>query len=129
MRLVIGGGPRTGKTTLSMTCPHDVWVFHTDSLIAHWDWSASSEKVAALFDREGEWVIEGVATVRALRKWLKNNAEGTPCDRMIWCGEPFLKRNKGQESMAKGCETIWAAVCPLLAKRGVEIITQISGDA
>ena len=129
MRLVIGGGPRTGKTTLSMQVPSDVWVFHTDSLIAETDWSGGSERVAELFDRDGDWVIEGVATVRALRKWLEAHQEGKPCDRVVWCAEPFVKRSRGQVVMAKGCETIWAEIHPQLEARGVEILTQLNGDA
>lgn len=117
MRLVILGGPKTGKTTLakSMTLP----VKHTDDVM-HLGWSEASEMVATWFDEPGPWVIEGVACARALRKWLAAN-EGQPCDTIIICTEALVPLTTGQRSMAKGVMTVLAEILPELTRRGVEI--------
>jgi leucyl-tRNA synthetase len=67
-------------------------------------------------------VIEGVALVRALRKWLERNAAGKPCDRVIVLRTPKVELTPGQAAMAKGHEKIWREVEPQLRKRGVEIV-------
>ncbi len=119
MRTVITGGPRTGKTTLAAT--YTEHVEHTDALIDQCEWSEASERVAGWFDRPGPWVVEGVAAVRALRKWLANNPEGRPCDVVVWLDEPKVEITDGQDTMAKGCATIWSETEPGLVERGVII--------
>lgn len=118
-RIIIAGGPRTGKTTLAATYPG--LVLHTDDLIGQLDWSAASGVAAGWFDVPGPWVIEGVATVRALRKWLAAHASGQPADLVLWLGTPLVARTPGQVTMARGCETVWAEVLPLLRARGVAV--------
>jgi len=118
-RICIIGGPRTGKTTLANTMSN---VLHTDDLIELFDWSGVSEHVAMdWFARPGPWVIEGVAVVRALRKWLKSNADGVPCERIIVLTEPHVELSKGQATMAKGHAKVWNEVRPLLLARGVVV--------
>lgn len=118
-RICIIGGPRTGKTTLAGTMSN---VLHTDDLIGQFDWSGVSEHVAAdWLARPGPWVIEGVAVVRALRKWLAANAEGVPCERVIVLAKPLVEISKRQASMAKGHEKVWQEVKPLLLARGVAV--------
>lgn len=125
MRLAICGGPRSGKTTLSERITGHV-VRHTDDLMGL-GWSEASDAAAPWFDEPGEWVIEGVATVRALRKWLEAHPEGKPCDRVVYLTKAHTKLSKGQASMAKGCKTVWLgsadriSVRDELARRGVEI--------
>lgn len=118
-RICIIGGPRTGKTTLANTMSN---VLHTDDLIGQFDWSGVSEFVATdWFARPGPWVIEGVAAVRALRKWLAANTDGVPCERIIVLTEPYVELSKGQASMAKGHEKVWQEVLPQLLARGVAV--------
>lgn len=118
-RICIIGGPRTGKTTLSGTMSN---VLHTDDLIGQFDWSGVSEHVATdWLARPGPWVIEGVAVVRALRKWLAANADGVPCERVIVLTKPLVELSNGQASMAKGHEKVWQEVQPLLLARGVAV--------
>jgi len=118
-RVCIIGGPRTGKTTLASTMAN---VLHTDDLIGQFDWSGVSEHVATdWLARPGPWVIEGVAVVRALRKWLAANADGAPCDRVIVLTEPLVELKKGQAAMTKGHEKVWQEVRPLLLARGVAV--------
>lgn len=118
-RVCIIGGPRTGKTTLASTMES---VLHTDDLIGQFDWSGVSEHVATdWIARAGPWVIEGVAVVRALRKWLAANATGKPCERIIVLTQPLVELSKGQAAMAKGHEKVWQEVRPMLEARGVMV--------
>lgn len=129
IRILIAGGPRTGKTTLSNkialslgSCPDTPDpVIHTDDLIGKLDWSAASAEVATWFDRPGPWIIEGVSIPRALRKWLLAHQEGKPCDEIIWLTEPRVALSSGQEIMRKGCVSVWNEILPALLKRGVVI--------
>lgn len=116
MRLLITGGPRTGKTTLGGDTAR-----HTDDLIGQLDWSEASAAVAQWFDAVGPWTIEGVAIPRALRKWLESHPEGKPADKIIFLKDAKVELIKGQAAMTKGLLTVWAAIVPDLIARGVEI--------
>lgn len=122
-RDVIIGPPRSGKTTLALEFARPgVRVMHTDSLIGSHAWSELSLLVARdWLTQPGPWIIEGVAAVRALRKWLHMHSRGKPCDRVIELMRPREKLTARQRSMAKGCATIWADVRPGLAARGVAL--------
>jgi hypothetical protein len=119
LRVVIAGGPRTGKTTLAASL--DVPVLHTDDLISL-GWVAAGAAVAKWLDQPGPWVIEGVTAPRALRRWLKRNPAGAPCDLIAFLARPAIPRTRGQEAMAKGCAKIFAEIAPVLAVRGVRRI-------
>ncbi len=122
-RVVIGGGPCTGKTQLSMHVASVLGVTarHTDDLIGHLDWSGASEEVSRWMAEPGPWVIEGVATVRALRKAL-TASPAAPCTILHWLSGPFEPLTKGQLSMTKGCDTVLAGIRPELEARGVLIV-------
>lgn len=125
-RIVVAGIPRAGKTTLAgdvrVKLGHRV--MHTDDLIGELDWSSASDAVLRWLDEPEPWVIEGVAAVRALRKWLIRNPEGKPCDMVVWCGRPYVTVYKnGQRAMAKGCERIWGEIRGELLARGVEVVS------
>ncbi len=111
MRLVITGGPLSGKTTLADTLGVilKVPVYHTDEL-KHLEWSAASEAASYWFSRPDPWIIEGVAVPRALRKWrnrmTEENADesrlGPPFDRMIVMRNPRAPLElQGQRTMQK----------------------------
>lgn len=123
-RIVIAGGPRTGKTTLSneMMVQHRVPVIHSDDFI-DMGWSEASAHMAKLMNETPDpWVVEGVATVRALRKALDLNSH-KPCDELVWMNTPHEELTKGQAAMTKGCETVLNEIKPELIKRGVKIVT------
>src|SRR5208282_4330214 len=88
-------------------------VYHTDDLIgrnpnSQEDWSeASAEAARWMKATPGPWVLEGVAAVRALRMYLDTNREGLPCDLVSFMSQAHVSLSKGQQSMAKGCWTIW----------------------
>jgi hypothetical protein len=119
-RILIAGGPRTGKTTLS-TSLGIARVRHTDDVM-DLGWSEASAEVATWFDEPGPWVIEGVAVGRALRKWLLANPEGNPCDVVYYLDAPLLTLTRGQETMAAGCWTVWKEVREQIETRGVDVM-------
>jgi hypothetical protein len=119
-RIVIAGVPHAGKSTLGQQLgkTHDCPVYSTDSL-RHLPWTEQSAAVAHWFERPGSWVIEGVASVRGLRKALEQAP--TPCDVVLWLGEPRTELTRGQRTLAKGCETIFAGIRHDLEARGVAV--------
>jgi hypothetical protein len=123
VRIVIAGGPKTGKTTLAGRLAVELGCTprHTDSLIPTHAWSDASLAVASWFDAPGPWIAEGVAAPRALRKWLAANTGGRPADRVVRLGQPHVPWSTGQGAMAKGCARIWGEILPELKRRGVDI--------
>lgn len=124
-RLIIVGGPQTGKTTLAMRMGKELGLLvrHTDDLIATHDWSGASLAASLWFEAPGPWCVEGVATVRALRKWIATHADGVPADRVLFLDEPWIEMTKGQQAMTKGVATVWAELLPELHRRRVQIAT------
>lgn len=123
MRLVIAGVPKAGKTTLANTLAVGVVVRHTDDLlydVSRLEWSLISATVATWFDAP-DFLVEGVRSVHGLRKWLAAHPDGRPCDRVIWLGTPRVPLTRGQETMSKGCATVWREVRPLLLARDVQV--------
>ncbi len=127
MRILIAGGPRTGKTTLSrlLALVMGVDPRHTDNLI-ELGWSESSAKAAEWMLEPGPWVIEGVAVPRAIRKALAADG-GCPADLVIWPGVIFEPTNKGQDAMAKGCRTVFDEVRGELKARGCLVVDYREG--
>lgn len=123
-RIVITGGPRTGKTTLAthLSTHLRAPVAHTDS-ITNVGWSQASLTVAAWFTgpEAGPWIVEGVVAPRALRKWLAHHDTGTPCDVVYWLAKPFVELSKGQLAMTVGIETVFSQIEKELIRRNVEV--------
>jgi hypothetical protein len=124
-RAVLVGGPRSGKTSVAVRASERYAreAMHPDNLIDRLEWSALSSEVATWLDKPGEWVMEGVATVRAVRKWLAANPGDTPPPfTLVWMGEALQRRSVGQSSMSKGIATIWNEILPELTRRRATII-------
>lgn len=117
-RICISGGPRCGKTTLASTLY--LPTRHTDDVIDA-GWSEASALVSSWFDEPGPWCIEGVATIRALRKWLDTHRQGSPCDVLVFLQRPHMRLNPGQETMLKGTRTVFWEVKRELVRRGVDV--------
>lgn len=107
-RLIIAGGPQTGKTTLSHEIASGRRVRHTDDLIDE-GWSKSSDDARQWIREPGEWVIEGVAAVRAIRKILRED-KVLPVDVVLYLTGPYADLDKGQRAMTTGCKTIWGGI-------------------
>jgi hypothetical protein len=123
-RIVIVGPPKAGKTTLGRDLAESsgVQLRHTDDLIGELDWSGCSERIASeWFAQPGPWIIEGVAAVRALRKWLVGNREGRPCDQIIALSKSWVPLTPRQAGMATACASIWGSIRGAVQARGVAI--------
>ena len=122
MRILIAGIPRAGKTTLAATLEreHRIKALHTDTLIPL-GWSEASDAAAKWLDEPGPWIIEGVAAVRALRKWLAVNSS-KPADVVHWLGRERVPLSTGQTAMAAGCDAVWRQVLPELLGRRVKVV-------
>jgi hypothetical protein len=127
MRILILGGPKTGKTTLANKIGERMKlaispprIRHSDELIGKLDWSDSSKAVALWLSEPGNYVIEGVTVIRALRKHFAISNAG-PCDHIIYLTEPYVTLTPGQLSMTKGVDTIWGEIRPEIIKRNIPI--------
>lgn len=121
-RILIIGGPRVGKSTLSLVLQErlGISVLHKSHDIEDLGWHESSD-AAALWFSEPEWIIEGVQMARGLRKWL-NAHPGEPldCD-IIYLSRPFVKLLPGQASMTKGVKSVFDEIEREVKRRGARI--------
>lgn len=125
-RFIIAGGPNTGKTTAAkaLAKEHGIkTVRNTDELL-ELGWSEASKAVADWMSEPGDWIIEGVVTPRAMRKWMVENpnkafAKNT---QVLLLTEPFKPQSKGQMSMAKGAMTVYGEIEKELKKRGAHCL-------
>lgn len=131
MRILIIGGPKTGKTTLATELGerHKIVPRSTDELVGKLDWSAASAEVARWFEAAGDWIIEGVAIPRALRKWLAAHPVGQPADKIVFMSQTLQPLTPGQEAMGKGLMTVWTEILPELQARKVLIVSGFSERA
>ncbi|KKN56881.1 hypothetical protein LCGC14_0568060 [marine sediment metagenome] len=151
-RIVIVGGPRRGKSTVARAFrdEHQIPTLCTDPLRLVKDpesgvtylpeglgWSEASKFVADHWLLQpGPWVIEGIATVRALRKFLRERGEGAAellegVEVIVLTdGHPEADINPRQEATAKAVATIWDEISssfPDAEVRG-QAVEPIEGD-
>src|SRR5580658_8699876 len=110
-RTVIAGGSRVGKTTLSLRLATESGLIarSTDELIGKFSFQDAPTEVVKWLDGPS-YIVEGVHTVRALRLWLAEHDDGLPFDRLFWGQEAKVARTPGQESCAKGINTVWQQI-------------------
>jgi hypothetical protein len=101
MRILVAGAPRTGKTTLAdaLAAERGIPVRRTDDLVGRLAWSEASAEVARWLTEPGPWIIEGVASARALRKL---DPSAPLPDLIAHLTIPRVARTPRQEGMAKG---------------------------
>lgn len=123
-RILIGGGPRCGKTTEGLELARELGVRlrSTDDLIPS-GWSEAALIASTWLDAPGPWVIEGVTVGRALRKWMAQHPPlaPLPVDLLLWRDRPLRELLPGQESLLKGCRTIMRGIAPELFARGLKV--------
>ena len=121
-RIVIAGGPRSGKSTLTSKISSGYRVHDGEELVG-FEWSPGSLRASEWLDEPGPWICENVAMARALRKWLARNPTGpAPADLVIQLGCQVAERIPGQQRMALGCLTVWEKIKPELLRRGTQIL-------
>ena len=131
-RVVLSGGPRTGKSTLAVRAGerYGRTVRHADSLIGQKDWSEASDEVAKWIGEDGEWIVEGVSAPRALRKLLSSQPGKRLEDlTVVHFREPVQFQTDKQKAMAKGVETVWQQIREELRARGANVIERETGPA
>ena len=119
-RILIAGGPRTGKTTLAKTLAQELGIpaLHADDAIPL-GWSESSAEVARWIALPGPWIIEGVSVPRALRKWLDAHPHARTDEiHCRWLSTPYGALTDGQRAMSKGVQTVWREILPEVYRRG-----------
>lgn len=123
-RTVIIGGPKSAKTTVATLAAErfKLKARYADSLIGSSDWSGISERVSEWFDAPGSWVVEGVATVRAVRKWLASHPGQAPPFATVVMQGAIQQRGKAHQAMASGVTTIWNEIQPELEARGAKVV-------
>jgi hypothetical protein len=136
-QIVIAGGPRTGKSTLSNALGQHLrirpeQVAHTDDLVGVLSWSDSSAEVARwIYDQDpyGPQIVEGVAVSRALRKGALDRPETErPCTVLVHLTFPFEKLTDGQSRMAKGEQTVYSEIRDDLLLRGVCLVEPVRDE-
>lgn len=110
-KILIIGGPRTGKTTLASELGESdgLPVHHLDDLSDR-EWSTQSDIIADELSHDGPWIKEGVAGVRGLRKWLERNPDKVPDFEVVHLSEPKAEQSAGQAAMHKGHQKIYSEV-------------------
>lgn len=131
-RVVIIGGPRRGKSTMARKLRAEgIPTFCTDPLTLVKDpeegvtylpeglgWSEASKFVADNWlTQPGPWCVEGIATVRALRKFINERGDVDGSEVLagvevivLTDGHPDADINDRQEATAKAVWTIWSEI-------------------
>ncbi len=101
-KILIIGGPKGGKTTHArkLSQEHGIPIEHFDYHIGKYQWSELSDKISDWLSEPGPWIMEGVAGVRGLRKWLRKNKR-EPDFEIIVLNKPHIKLSPGQDRMHK----------------------------
>ncbi len=122
--IAIAGFPLAGKTTLARELAEESGheAISTDHLLAiELSWSEISQVTAGWFDTLDDFIIEGVAVPRALRKWLDTHDQGKPCEKVIWLTKTRALLTDDQLAMGRGCMSVMKEIMGELAARGVEV--------
>ena len=135
MRIVVIGGPRTGKTTYATKLarefgahlastgkrtPDESGLVSTDNYMRRANWGTLPDVVLKDLKDRDNWVLEGTQAARVLRRALKEDPS-FKVDKVLVFNRPWVTRNGGQEAMAKGVRTILKDMAPLLKKAGIEV--------
>jgi hypothetical protein len=135
-RIVVIGGPRTGKTTYATKLARELGVHlastgkrtdaenglvSTDNYIKRGTFEQVPDLIIKDLRKRESFVLEGTQAARTLRRWLRDNPDEPKLDKVLVFGKPWVKRTPGQEAMAKGVKTVLRDMAPLLAKAGVKV--------
>lgn len=136
MRIVVVGGPRTGKTTYATKLAKQLGVHlastgkrteaesglvSTDNYMKKANWAETPNLIIKDLRGKKSFVLEGTQAARVLRRWYKQDPDEPKIDKVLVFGKAWVNRNPGQVSMAKGVQTVLADLAPILARAGVEM--------
>ena len=122
MKTIIIGGPRSGKSTMAISYGVPVFCADPKSLVKDVlpgvtylpdsvDWENQSHYICQnWFPMQGDWVIEGVGCIRALRKWINYYDTTPPCYNIVFIRDKHPMASDllpGQLSMRKSIDSIW----------------------
>lgn len=135
-RIVVIGGPRTGKTTYATKLAKELGVHlastgkrteaecglvSTDNWMKKASWNDLPDHVIRDLQARESFVLEGTQAARVLRRWLRDTPDQPKLDKVLVFNRPWVKRNGGQEAMAKGVKTVLRELLPLLQRAGVTV--------
>lgn len=142
-RIVVIGGPRTGKTTYATKLARQLRVHlastgkhtenpeglvsvknygkvSTDDYVDKYSYPDLPAKVIEDLRKMDNFVLEGTQAARVLRRWLREAPDEPKLDKtLVFLGRPWVKRNPRQEATAKGVKTVWRDLEPMLKRHGV----------
>lgn len=105
-RIAIAGGPRTGKTTLSLAA-QDRRIVHTDDYM-HLAWLDAPEAISRECLLHPRFLVEGVQVARCLRGSRDGDRSPLEVDAVVWLDDSVAPMTSSQASMAKGIKTTFA---------------------
>lgn len=133
VRVAILGGPRTGKTTFAtkLAKKHGLLLHstgkrsedplvHTDSFIKR-GWDELPDHVIEQLQQQTDFVLEGCAAARVIRRWYKQDLTAPRLDRVYIITGAKVRRSAAQEAMARGIHTILTGLRPILDRAGVPV--------
>lgn len=124
-RIVIAGGPRTGKSTLFRSMALDyAMAVGTDDFMDR-QWADVPDAVIDVLQKHDEWLLEGVNAARVLRRWIRDRDDFPGIDVCYYLTKPMTTRTKAHESMSKAIETVWRDVLPRLVADGTVIVREV----
>jgi hypothetical protein len=129
MRVVIAGGPRTGKSTLFRKLSlHFDCAVGTDDYMGL-EWSAVPDAVIGVLEKHEDWIVEGVQAARVLRRWARDRKNMPHIDVVYYLTEPMAQQTNAHRAMAKSIATVWKDVAPRLIADGTRIVREVErGD-
>jgi hypothetical protein len=142
-RIVVIGGPRTGKTTYATKLAKQLGVHlastgkrteqpeglasvknygkvSTDDYVNRYSYADLPSKVIADLRGMEDFVLEGTQAARVLRRWLREAPNEPRVEKtLVFMGKPWVKRTPKQEATAKGVRTTWRELEPMLRRHGI----------
>ncbi len=142
-RIVVIGGPRTGKTTYATKLARELGVHlastgkhtehpeglvsvknygkvSTDDYVGRYSYADIPTQIIKDLREMDDFVLEGTQAARVLRRWMREAPDEPRLDKtLVFLGKPWVARNKHQEATTKAVRTVWRDLEPLLRRHGV----------
>lgn len=124
-RLVIAGGPQSGKTTLADEYSRYLPIIHADGMHMLKSWRFRVMVVHHYLRQPGPWLVEGVTVASALKIWLRENNgqkdSRLPCDEIIYLTRSYGSLTHGQRAVQRLVTSACQLILPKLEALGVKV--------